>query len=84
MSKKLIGFSIVGAAIALGAAIGVKLASDPQFRGRFTRGAKDVLGASKKKVDAMSEDVAMRAAQLTKNPQINRDWVENQWESIGY
>ncbi len=32
----------------------------------------------------MSEDVALRTAQMTKNPKINQDWVANQWESVGY
>ena len=32
----------------------------------------------------MTEDVAVRTAQMTKNPKINQDWVKNQWESIVY
>ena len=32
----------------------------------------------------MSEDVALRTAQMTKNPKINQEWVENQWDALGY
>lgn len=31
----------------------------------------------------MSEDVAIRTAKLTKNPKVNQDFVEKQWEAIG-
>ena len=47
-------------------------------------GVTDIFSTSKKKVDEMSEEVALRTARLTKNPQVNQDWVERQWESIGY
>ena len=32
----------------------------------------------------MTEDVAMRTAQVTKNPKINQDWVNRQWENVGF
>ena len=32
----------------------------------------------------MTEDVAVRTAQMTKNPKINQEWVQNQWEMLGY
>lgn len=35
-------------------------------------------------MSSMTEDVALRTAQMTKNPQINRDWVAHQWEQVGY
>ena len=40
--------------------------------------------AIEKKMDVMTEDVAMRTAQVTKNPKINQGWVSNQWENVGY
>ena len=72
------------AAIAVGAIVGYKLASDPEIRYRFIRSARDAYETSKKKVATMSEDVAVRTAQMTKNPKINQDWVAHQWESVGY
>ena len=39
---------------------------------------------SKKKMDVMTEDVAMRTAQVTKNPKINQEWVNHQWENVGF
>ena len=39
---------------------------------------------SKKKVDSVTEDVALKTAQMTKNPKVNQDWVSNQWDMIGY
>ncbi len=75
---------IGGAAIALGAAIGYKLATDDDLRNSIVRNVRDAVGAVCKNAADMSEDVALRTAQLTKNPKVNQDWVEHQWESIGY
>lgn len=70
--------------VAAGALFGYKVATDEAFRGRLTRGAQDVYDASKKKFNVVTEDVALKTAQMTKNPKVNQDWVSNQWESIGY
>ena len=79
MGKKLFGLIALGATIAAGAFAGYKVATDDELRG-----AQDVFETSKKAVTEMSEDVALKTAKMTKNPKINQDWVENQWESIGY
>lgn len=79
--RKWIGFAVVGIAIAAGSFFGYKVATDEELRGRLTRSAKDALSTSKKKVDEMSEEVALRKAQLTKNPQVNQEWVEHQWDA---
>ena len=75
--------ALAGTVVA-GALFGYKVATDENFRGRLTRGAQDVYDASKKKVNVVTEDVALKTAQMTKNPKVNQDWVSNQWESIGY
>lgn len=84
MKARILGGVIAGLVVAAGAFIGYKVATDEEFRGRLTRGAKDMYQTSKKKVGDMTEDVALRTAQLTKNPKINQEWVENQWETLGY
>ncbi len=84
MRNKIIAASISLVAIAAGAFVGYKLATDAELRGRLTRGARDVYQTSKKRVEDMTEDVAVRTAKMTKNPKINQEWVSNQWESIGY
>ncbi len=84
MRNKIIATSISLVAIAAGAFVGYKLATDAELRGRLTRGARDVYQTSKKRVGDMTEDVAVRTAKMTKNPKINQEWVSNQWESIGY
>lgn len=84
MRNKIIAASISLVAIAAGAFVGYKLATDAELRGRLTRGARDVYQTSKKRVGDMTEDVAVRTARMTKNPKINQEWVSNQWESIGY
>lgn len=84
MRNKIITASISLVAIAAGAFVGYKLATDAELRGRLTRGARDVYQTSKKRVGDMTEDVAVRTAKMTKNPKINQEWVSNQWESIGY
>lgn len=84
MKTRILGGVIAGLVVAAGAFIGYKAATDEEFRGRLTRGAKDMYQTSKKKVGDMTEDVALRTAQLTKNPKINQEWVESQWETLGY
>lgn len=84
MRNKIIAASISLVAIAAGAFVGYKLATDAELRGGLTRGARDVYQTSKKRVGDMTEDVAVRTAKMTKNPKINQEWVSNQWESIGY
>lgn len=70
--------------VAAGAFVGYEIATDEELRGRLLRGAQDIVDTSKKKIDVMTEDVAMRTAQVTKNPKINQDWVNHQWENVGF
>lgn len=69
--------------IAVGGFASYKIATDKELRTKLIRGAKDAFETSKKKVNTMSEDVAIRTAQLTKNPKVNQEWVSNQWDSLG-
>lgn len=80
--KKYIGIIIVGVAVAAGSFLGYKVATNDELRGKIVRNAQDVLKLTKK-IDTMSEDVAIRTAKLTKNPKVNQDYVEKQWEAIG-
>lgn len=74
----------LAATVAVGVFAGFKIATDDELRGRLLRGAQDIVDTSKKKMDVMTEDVAMRTAQVTKNPKINQDWVNHQWEIVGF
>lgn len=80
--KKYIGIMIAGVAVAAGSFLGYKVAINDELRGKIVRNAQDVLKLTKK-IDTMSEDVAIRTAKLTKNPKVNQDYVEKQWEAIG-
>ncbi len=80
--KKYIGIIIAGVAVAAGSFLGYKVATNDELRGKIVRNAQDVLKLTKK-IDTMSEDVAIRTAKLTKNPKVNQDYVEKQWEAIG-
>lgn len=80
--KKYIGIIITGVAVAAGSFLGYKVATNDELRGKIVRNAQDVLKLTKK-IDTMSEDVAIRTAKLTKNPKVNQDYVEKQWEAIG-
>ena len=82
--KKIIGYLGLGAIVVSGLLFGYKIATDNEFRGRLTRWAQDMYKESKKKVDSVTEDVALKTAQMTKNPKVNQDWVSNQWDMIGY
>lgn len=80
--KKYIGIIIAVVAVAAGSFLGYKVATNDELRGKIIRNAQDVLKLTKK-IDTMSEDVAIRTAKLTKNPKVNQDYVEKQWEAIG-
>lgn len=80
--KKYIGIIIAGVAVAAGSFLGYKVATNDELRGKIIRNAQDVLKLTKK-IDTMSEDVAIRTAKLTKNPKVNQDYVEKQWEAMG-
>lgn len=76
--------ALTSLAVGLGAVVGFIVVTRPESIERMKNGVTDIFSTSKKKVDEMSEEVALRTARLTKNPQVNQDCVERQWESIGY
>lgn len=76
--------ALTSLAVGLGAVVGFIVVMRPESIERMKNGVTDIFSTSKKKVDEMSEEVALRTARLTKDPQVNQDWVERQWESIGY
>lgn len=84
MKNKVLAVVALATTVVAGAFAGYKLATGDELRGRLLRGAQDIVDTSKKKMDVMTEDVAMRSAQVTKNPKINQDWVNHQWENVGY
>ena len=84
MKNKVLAVVALVTTVVAGAFAGYKLATDDELRGRLLRGAQDIVDTSKKKMDVMTEDVAMRTAQVTKNPKINQDWVNHQWKNVGY
>ena len=84
MKNKVLTALALAATVAVGAFAGYKVTTNDELRGRLLRGARDIVDTSKKKMDVMTEDVAMRTAQVTKNPKINQDWVNHQWENVGF
>lgn len=76
----------IGLAFAFGAGIaGVvsyKLITDERLRRKLFRNARDIYTTSKKKFSGVTEEVMMRTAKLTNNPQVNQEWVENQWDRV--
>lgn len=84
MKNKILAAVALAATVAAGAFAGYMIATDEELRGRLLRGAQDIVDTSKKKMDVMTEDVAMRTAQVTKNPKINQEWVIHQWENAGF
>lgn len=84
MRKVATALAVGGVAIVAGSLVGYKIATDKELRDYLVRNLQDAFNISKRKVTGMTEDVAMRTARMTRNPKINQDWVENQWEAIGY
>lgn len=84
MRNRVLTALALAATVTVGVFAGYKIATDEELRGRLLRGAQDIVDTSKKKMDLMTEDVAMRTAQVTKNPKINQDWVAHQWDNVGF
>ena len=84
MRNKVLTAIAMAATVAVGAFVGYKVVTDEELRGRLLRGAQDIVDTSKKKMDVMTENVAMRTAQVTKNPKVNQDWINRQWENVGF
>lgn len=84
MKNRVLTALALATTVAVGAFVGFKVTTDDELRGRLLRGAQDIVDTSKKKMDVMTEDVAMRTAQVTKNPKINQVWVNHQWENVGF
>ena len=82
--QKVASLVATGIGMAAGAYFGYKILSDSDRRDRIVRSVADVFETSRKKAKVMSEDIALRTAQMTKNPKVNQDWVAQQWESVGY
>lgn len=82
--QKITSLVLTGVGIAAGAYFGYRILSDSDRRDRIVRSVADVFETSRKKAKVMSEDIALRTAQMTKNPKVNQDWVAQQWESVGY
>ena len=70
MKNKVLTALALAATVAVGAFAGFKGATDDELRGRLLRGAQDIVDTSKKKMDVMTE--------------INQDWVNQQWENVGF
>lgn len=72
------------AGVTLGVAAGYRIATDSELRSRLGSVAQGVFERSKHRVNGMSEEVAVHTAQVTRNPKFTQDWVEAQWNAIGY
>lgn len=74
----------IAAAMMVGVAIGHAVVTHSEVIGGMTEKLRAALRSSRDRMDDVSEEVALKTAQLTRNPKVNQDWVSRQWESIGY
>ena len=72
-----------GFAVIAGVGVGYTLIKDPEIMNQMKEKATGLIKLSRQKIDGMSEDVALKTAQLTNNPQINQEWVNSQWGNLG-
>lgn len=84
LNNKIVSTCLLGIGITVGSYIGYQLLNNPEKREQIIRSFQDIFDTSKRKVMAMSEDIAIKTAQMTNNPKVNQDWVAQQWESVGY
>lgn len=74
----------IAAAMMVGVAIGYAVVTHSEVIGVMTEKLRAALRSSRDRMDDVSEEVALKTAQLTRNPKVNQDWVSKQWESVGY
>lgn len=84
LNNKIVSVCLLGIGITVGSYIGYQLLNNPEKREQIIRSFQDIFDISKRKVMAMSEDIAIKTAQMTNNQKVNQDWVAQQWESVGY
>lgn len=82
--KKSYRMILTACTVAVGFAAGEYVVSKTEL-GVLIKGKLDRLNpVSRDAMDMVSEEVALRTAKVTRNPQINQSWVEKQWEQVGY
>lgn len=82
--KKSYRMILTACTVAVGFAAGVYVVSKTEL-GVSIKGKLDQLNpVSRDTMDMVSEEVALRTAKATRNPQINQSWVEKQWDQVGY
>lgn len=74
----------IASAMMVGAFIGYAVVSHSEVIGGVTDKLRAAYRSSRDRMDDVSEEVALKTAQLTRNPKVSQDWVSRQWESIGY
>lgn len=76
----LVGF----ASMSIATAATYMLLRNEDMRSRLQEKIRTTFQSSRDRVRTMSEEVALKTAKMTRNPKINQDWVERQWESVGF
>lgn len=84
MKRYIVLGAIAAAAVAMGSYVGYRVATDSDFRNKIADSFDAFRKTSQSKVSGMSEEVAARTAQVTRNPHVNQEWIAQQWESVGY
>lgn len=71
--------------VAIGSAcIAYRVITDDDLKASLRSRFHSVVDSTINKTALMSEEAAARTAEVTKNPEINKTWVANQWEKVGY
>ena len=71
--------------IAVGSAVlAYHIVSDKNLMESLASRFHSAVDSTINKTAMMSEEAAARTAEVTKNPDINKNWVANQWEQVGY
>lgn len=84
MNKHLVEGLAVGAVVGLSALVIYKLMKDPAVKDQVLARIHRVKESSKERMSQVTEEVALRTAQVTNNPKINQDWVAQQWNAVGW
>lgn len=75
---------LLSTSVVAGLTVGAYFLNKTELGSQIKRRLKLFNPMSHDAMQMMSEEVAVRTAQATHNPEINQAWVEKQWEEVGY
>ena len=82
--KKIASVTVFSGAAIAAAFFAYRVVTDEDLQASLRSHFHSAIDSTINKTAMMSEEAAAKTAEVTKNPEINKNWVANQWEQVGY